>query len=202
MRVTNWYQEQTLSQLLQVESAYPTVVIVTNDHQNPSSDPAKKDLGKSTWFQFMSCTKTRAPWEDNLTSLYCVPFYAPPTRKVCVYGRRSLKLTYLYLFFLVSFAKFCCLYSFWWNLLHLSIWNVICLEVSFLEEPLTVDYCLLAQSPMPGILLGTKLAPLSPDDLLFIWFIWVTYQSPHHDSSEVCHKTGDNYSRPAAEDRE
>ena len=152
MRVTNWYQEHTLSQLLQAESAYPTVVIVTNDHQNPSSDPAKKDLGKSTWFQFMSCTKTRAPWEDNLTSLYSVPFYAPPTRKVCVYGRRSLKLTYLYLFFL---AKFCCLYSFWWNLLHLSIWNVVCLEVSFLEEPFTVDYCLLAQSPMPGILLDT-----------------------------------------------
>ena len=98
MRVTNWYQEHTLSQLLQAESAYPTVVIVTNDHQNPSSDPAKKDLGKSTWFQFMSCTKTRAPWEDNLTSLYSVPFYAPPTRKVCVYVR-SLKLTYLYLFF-------------------------------------------------------------------------------------------------------
>lgn len=35
--------------------AYPTVVIVTNDHQNPSSDPRKKDLGKSTWFQFISC---------------------------------------------------------------------------------------------------------------------------------------------------
>ena len=48
MRVTNLYQEHTLSQLLQAESAYPTVVIVTNDHQNPSSDPAKKDLGKST----------------------------------------------------------------------------------------------------------------------------------------------------------
>ena len=25
---------------------YPTVVMVTNDHQNPSSDPKKKDLGK------------------------------------------------------------------------------------------------------------------------------------------------------------
>lgn len=138
MRVTNWYQEHTLSQLLQAESAYPTVVIVTNDHQNPSSDPAKKDLGKSTWFQFMSCTKTRAPWEDNLES-------------VCIWEKKSQANLFVSFFL----AKFCCLYSFWWNLLHLSIWNVICLEVSFLEEPLTVDYCLLAQSPIPGILLGT-----------------------------------------------
>ena len=98
-------------------------------HKNKSAVRRQFDL-------LVQCTVLRTTHQESL----------------CIWEEKSQANLFVSVFFL---AKFCCLYPFWWNLLHLSIWNVICLEVSILEETLTVDYCLLAQSPIPGILLGT-----------------------------------------------
>ena len=46
--------------------------MVTNDHHNPSSDPEMKDLGKSTWFQFISCKRKRTAKCQRDMAVYAV----------------------------------------------------------------------------------------------------------------------------------
>ena len=144
-------------------------------HKNKSAVRRQFDL-------LVQCTVLRTAHQESL----------------CIWEEKSQANLFVPVFFL---AKFCCLYSFWWNLLHLSIWNVICLEVSFFGGASHSRLLSFSAVSDARNFIGYWASLSFPRRSTF-YLIYLTYQSPHHDSSEVCHKTGDNYSRPAAEDRE